>query len=411
MLEAKALVYAIVVSLLIAIVSSLLVSLSYMQRLQQTDQFDREQQLRNIHSGVALLSGTPESIIEKKAIDLYGDGKDQVIIGKSDWGLFSVATIQAVSAMSGGMDTLNRALLLGEGEKQILDAALYLADLNKPLGLAGKTQIRGTAYLPKAGVKRASVGGQGYLGTDLIYGRQRNSKSQIPTFQKDKLNRFLKNLYLADNEVDMVGFLKNSFQEETKLVKGKNFYLYDQKLKGKVLLYASDSIYLDASNEIEDIVVCANHIVIGKGFKGSLQAFAFQSLVVEEESELLYPSVLGTIRQENMEEVTSLKISESTRVDGLVFAYESKFFRKSAKMAIGENSVVTGQVYASGTLELAGTVNGNVTCKQFFLRTSSSTYDNHLLGATINREKLPADFVGGTCMKEGAYQQIAKWLE
>ena len=60
MIPARALFYALVVSLLIALVSGLLVSLAHLQRLQQIDQNHHIRLHKNVKSGINLINGQPE---------------------------------------------------------------------------------------------------------------------------------------------------------------------------------------------------------------------------------------------------------------------------------------------------------------------------------------------------------------
>ncbi|MEM9821102.1 MAG: polymer-forming cytoskeletal protein [Bacteroidota bacterium] len=410
MLEAKALVYAIVVALLIAIMSSLLVSLSYMQRLQQIDQFDQERQMRNVQSGIALLMDGENDYASPALIDLFGKGEDWLLLGKKDWGLFSAAYVRAVLQNQYGNDTLSKMMLLGQTNQHFPEEALYLVDLNKPLGLAGNTQIKGKAFLPKAGVKRASVGGQGYLGSQLIYGVQQKSRSQLPVLKKEKINFLLQQLQGLETHTMLPEVLDHPFWEEPLLFQSGNLYLDQHRLKGNLIVYSTDTLYVGASAQLEDLLLCAPTIIIQSGFSGSLQAFAFDHLHVEANCQLTYPSVAGTLRQSEAQ-ITRLTIGEQSRVEGMVFSYEAKYFRQGAKIQIQQGAKITGQVYASGVLELAGTVYGNVSCKQFFLRAGGGTYDNHLLNAVIDRSRLPKHFVGPQSTKQGKTQEIAKWIE
>ena len=91
MIPARALFYALVVSLLIALISGLLISLAHLQTLQQIDQNHHIKQQKNVKSGINLLMGSLEDEIPLHSVDLYGDGTDSITLFKSHWGLFSVA--------------------------------------------------------------------------------------------------------------------------------------------------------------------------------------------------------------------------------------------------------------------------------------------------------------------------------
>ena len=113
-------------------------------------------------------------------MDLYGDGQDSISIFKYNWGLFSVGGAMGVQRTVAGRDSLKKTLLIGEGFQRGSSPALYLADRNIPLTLAGRTTVRGTAHLPAAGIKRGSANGQPFVGGSLVYGSQKEVPRTCP---------------------------------------------------------------------------------------------------------------------------------------------------------------------------------------------------------------------------------------
>ena len=62
------------------------------------------------------------------------------------------------------------------------------------------------------------------------------------------------------------------------------------------------------------------------------------------------------------------------------------------ELIIEEEAEVDGLVYNKGKTQLRGTVNGSLYTSKFFLKTTSSSYENHILdGKVLNQ--LPNDFV------------------
>lgn len=93
-----------------------------------------------------------------------------------------------------------------------------------------------------------------------------------------------------------------------------------------------------------------------------------------------------------------IKISEGSVIEGICFGFCTVTDLSKISISINENALVFGHVYSEGFVEIKGSVHGHVSCGNFRLRTPSSTYDNHLLNATIDFSKLSKKFVGSALL-------------
>ena len=411
MIQARALFYALVVSFLIALISGLLISLSHLQRLQQIDQNQHARLNRNVKSGINLLLGSLQDEIPLQYMDIYDTGEDSIMMMKGNWGLFSVASVVAYAQTIGGKDTLGRSMLIGEKVLPGSYPALYLADRNFPLSVAGHTAVRGTAYLPAAGVKRSSVGGSPYVGSQLIYGEQQRSGTELWPVSKTKIQKILDNFVQPNGHAQiLIDSLRQPFTQGTAIISGQSIQLSSQKLAGNIIVKASSEIVVHKGSQLDDILLYAPKIIFKAGFVGEVQAFATDSIIVEEGCTLSYPSVLGLLQCERSPESVSLNISNNCNIEGLVFAVQTIYFRKQPIVVIGEKATVMGLVWVDGLLEQRGTVLGSVQCESFLLTLSSGIHQNHLLNATIDQGRLPKDFVGPFFDDKKAKKAIAKWI-
>ncbi|MEO1437949.1 MAG: hypothetical protein AAFV80_20575 [Bacteroidota bacterium] len=89
--------------------------------------------------------------------------------------------------------------------------------------------------------------------------------------------------------------------------------------KGKILVIAQNSIVVEANAHLEQVILIAPSIQFKKGFQGSIQAYASDQLIVEEEVQLHYPSILGFI-DKNPEEKGQFSIFRKGKVNGLIIA-------------------------------------------------------------------------------------------
>ncbi len=412
MIKARALFYALVVSFLIALISGLLISLSHLQRLQQIDQNQHARLNRNVKSGLNLLLGSAQAEIPLHFMDLYGDGQDTVALMKKDWGMFSVATVMAYAQTIGGGDSLGRSMLIGEKATPLSYPALYLADRNSPLSLAGQTVIKGTAYLPAAGVRRSQIGALPYIGTQLLYGEQLRSGTALPPMNKAAVQSIKAGLATVQGiGSPLPDSLHQSFSQQTVLISGQNIQLTSQQLSGNIVVRASGEITVHHNCQLEDVLLFAPKIRFKQGFKGTVQAFASDTLVVEEGCTFPYPSVLGLLQYERSAPSVLLNINNNCHIEGLVFATQTIYSLQKPKLFIGENTKITGMVWTDGLLELRGMVQGSVQCESFQLAVQGGIYQNHLYNATIDQAALPKGYVGPFAGERKATKAIAKWIK
>ncbi len=409
-LNAQALFYALVVSVIIALICGLFISVAYFFRLQQIDQFDNARLLRNVNSGVALVCSSKEELIEHKKLDLYGNEEDWIEINKSKWGLFSLGHVLAINKTTVSNDTLSKSFLIGGRDGAYSNIALYLTDRKKPLVLVGKTFIKGNAYLPEAGIKSGFIGGVGYKGTKLVRGKQFKSTPEFPFDVQKNIKALIELLNFEEQNTSLESQMKQSFEAETLVVSDQELYLDNVTLKGNILLKAKSEIYVSANSVLEDVILYAPKITIEDGFQGSIQAYATGELNVGFDCKLAYPSILGLFIVENSPEETAFNISEKTDIQGAVLVHQLKYRKKTTVLNIEKHVKISGQVIANAKVELKGSIYGSIVASRFLLNSSSSIYSNYLMDATIDRSKLPDYYLSPILQKKYRSQDIVKWM-
>jgi hypothetical protein len=412
MLRGSSLYTVVVLSLVIGLATTALMSVAFFYRSENAKNFLLEKLERNAHSGMALILGGGDSLdfgLEQR-FDLFGQETDSVLIKKDHWGLFEYGIAKAFS----GQRSSIRAVLFGY-KKGNDDAALFLADQSRPLSLCGNTFIKGMCYLPKAGVKRAFIEGESYTGGELVNGSIQTSGNNLPELNKADKERlisvFKSGITGNTDTVDVASdTLKRSFQEGT-LILNSDSLLRNKCYSGNIILFSKKVIVVDPSCSLNDVLIFASSVIIKDGFKGSLQAFAKDSLIVGDNCDLRYPSGIGLIKMDVKTKQPFVLVGENTKIKGIVFSTQDYSDIQQTKISIGKGTVVTGQVYAEGFLELQGSVYGNVACNKFTLKTPGSVYENHLLNATIDSSKLPDYYVGSSLIYADNKKEIAKCLE
>jgi hypothetical protein len=409
MLQARALIYAVVVSLLIAIVSGLLVSLSFLFRVQQIDQFSTQQSIRNVNSGITLLLEDENEIYDWKQLPLFSDGEDKVVLRRMNWGLFDVGIVRSMTNTSMGIDTLEKSFFIGVAPENLPTYALYMKDLNHPLKVVGSTKIYGNCYLPKGQYEKGHINAKGAVHAKPIEGEIYNAEKFPPKVIENRIKALIENFSKGPTGGKIPKQINHPFTEETLFFTGEFIELKNNKIKGNVVIVA-DKIKITSATTLENVLLFAKEIEIVDKFKGNIQAFATQKITVGKDSHLSYPSVLGSIRKGDNLEGASLLIESNTVVEGVVFSKELKFLRKKSQMRIEDQVEVKGQIYCEGSLDLRGQIRGSVLTHLFSVKTAAAVNDHFIMDGKINRTNLPTAFVGPIISDKNKKYAIAKWI-
>lgn len=414
MLRAGALFVAVTISFVIAVLMSLLITLAFNYKIQNKENLLQKRLERNANSAISLLMMDSEGGEGFKLIDLYGEGIDSVLVKRSSWGIYEVASVKAIS----GRYQLTKTVEYGYQPDETLSAAVYLTDLSSPLSLCGKTKITGTCYLPEAGVKRGYIEGRNFEGADLINGSAKKSKNSLPSLNKEitqKLSGVFNGLAFQNGgykEVTLSDSLVNSFLDTTMLVRVTgDLNLSGKYLAGNIVVYTDQSVNIDVTSKLEDILIFGKAINISKNFNGNFQAFATDSIIVEEGCKLHYPSALGLFKKDHKTQQPFIRLMKNAQLTGVIFTSQSEFVsdQKQTLITIETGSRVEGQIYSDGFAEIRGTVEGMVWCNNFYL--NKGAYTNHLLDAEIDLTKLSKYYAGSGMIASGKKKKIVKWME
>ena len=398
--EGAAIIYVVVVSVVIGLLLSLLLLLSAYRQKEFIQLQKKQQLILNVESGLNILRALEEPEYEKR-IDLFGDGTDTVSLHKKAWGLFSV--INATAAWKNFR--ADKTALLGQPADS--SRVLYLADLNRPLSLAGSTRIEGRVFTPEAGIKRAYIEGVNFSGTRLIHGEIKNSGPHLPELDAESLEMTLQALEMAEELIPGSDTVMIPFNEPSRLMYADE--LENKTVVGNVFLYDEGHLRIPANCHLQDVIVMAESIVVERGFKGSIQLLAKDSIRIENGCSLKYPSsivLLDSDRPGNR----SVILGENCRVAGTIVVNGGRHHNHLPILEMHKGGELIGDAYVEGFTQLQGRIIGSLFTRKFYLKTASSIYENHILNGEIminDKLTLPSGlrFAGNTQSGE-----IAKWL-
>lgn len=403
MVRAGALSYVIVVSLVIASVLGSLIALSYFSRISFIDLQIQNKLITNANSGFNILLASPE--IEELELNLFDEEIDSVLLKTQPWGVFEIG----ISIAHHKNKYFAKTALLGYPPDENNETALYLADLNRPLSLAGKTNINGNAYLPESGVKRAYIERQNFVGNRLINGKQLRSARNLPELNQKHLsyisNQFSYSGEFDDSENDSI---INTFDKPTiHIYRDGNLRGY---YKGNVIIHSANKLLVTNKCVLEGIQIYSDEIIIENNFRGSAQFIATENIIVEDDVKLIYPSALILlISDDNETNRNEIVLNSNSYTNGVIIISRNENKRSLPKLLIHQNAIIHGEVYVKGLSEIHGAIHGNIYTEKFYLKTPSSIYENHLLNAEIDYYKRDNVFVGSDILEKSSSRKVMQW--
>jgi cytoskeletal protein CcmA (bactofilin family) len=416
-IKAGALQYVLVISVIIAIIIVAFISLVYLQqRMNIKHQFTKE--------AIAAVQLSFESLKQQKVrynlktpIHFYDNETAVTTLIKKHWGIFDLA----IGNSKVGNEFFQKIGLLGVQKSQ--RDALYLKDNNNALVLVGKTKITGAVSLPKQGVKSGNIAGVSFYGDPLINSTRKASTRSLPQIQNIE---FVKDFYqnhvtdkIKNMELEDGVKLHQSFTKNTGLyAANKPILLKNISLSGNIVVSSKTAIVVEASANLEDIILIAPKIRIEKNTTGNFQAIAKKSIEVASGCTLHYPTALILLNENDHslqalsrdeQEREEIHISKNTLVKGMVvYCSDNNTSSYKTQIQIDDSAVVQGEVYCAKNLALQGSVFGSVYTNHFIVKKSGGVYVNHLYNAIINAKKLPIQYVG--LLIENESNSVAKWL-
>ncbi len=419
MLKASSLIYTITIVFLTGIVASSFLLYNQLSQ-KETDLYLLQYRLnKNAHSGIEYLLAASDYMEYNvpKNIQITEGNTDSVTVCKKSWGIFDIG----ISKSNFKNKTKELTCLIGSRLLSDEKNGLYVADLDREISLCGRTVLDGITYLPDECVKRAYIEGENYIGDKLIYGTQRKSNRDLPDLNlkllEQNLDRIKGKMVYTDSLLDFdqreKDTLIHSFQEKTivfkqsgKIILNSGFY------SGNIIFISSSEILLDENCKLESVLLFAPKITIHNQDSCFFQAFSSDTIIVKEESVLLYPTVLGIIKEDKKSNNEPLlQIEKDVLFGGSLLVYDMKPDHKNyPRIEIHEKSKIYGEVYSNGKASLQGEILGSAMVFKLYLKTNSSGYENHLLNSRIDGNKIPPAFCGMQLKDKRYGKTILQWL-
>lgn len=412
-LIAGALQYSIFISILITIIVFAFISLSFLQSKIKIRSRLYKSAIQNVN--YAFQYANRNELPYRLPFYLTKDieKRDTILLINSTWGVFDLVKVHSKVQN----ESFKKVALLGGHQKD--RTALTLQDLNRPLVLVGNTRIEGNVILPGKGVKRGSIGGKSYFGSQLIYGAVESSHVAMPKLKiRDEILKMNEDLF-DDQEIEVFDQLstkkvRNSFFKKTLLISSwKTLVLEEMDLKGNILIHSDSLIFVSRSVLLEDVILTAPTIIIEDGVRGSFQAIASNCIEVGSNCELNYPSCLIVVENvKTSKEINNsgqIVIKDNSKIKGVIaYLTDQAESNNKVQIYIGDKVTVIGEIYCEMNIELKGTILGMVRTRGFVANHNGASYQNHILNGQIIENGLPAQYCG--LAMENNRKGTVKWL-
>lgn len=409
-INASALQYTLLVSVVIAILIGSFLTLTHIRSFfgMQSDQL--LQVVENSNAGI--IYALKEDIVISDSIAIPTENAT-TFLSRKTWGGFSILK----SRSSIKTKTFEKVCLVGMHKKNNRDA-VYLTELRQPLVLVGDSEIQGDAYLSDRGIKAGVISGKYFKGKELIRGKVKSTSGTLPKLDinwRNDINGLIDYIPLNEAIIPINETQKNSFKEQTKVIYSREKLVVQEEYIGNILIKSDTEIIVDQFARLQDVFLIAPKITLQKGFKGSAHFLAEETIFLEDNVTLTYPSSIVVNKKEeldieNITIKTPISISQNSVINGLVIFlnHENEPETNTIAATIDENVTINGQVYIEGNTQLYGLVNGTVYSERFITNKFGSRYINHLFDGKVLNRGLENAFCGLPLIN---YQKgIAKWL-
>lgn len=413
-LKGGALYIAIIISVLISVVLTLFIVLAY-HNIQSIQVQSSVSQLElSLESGFELSKSSYFAKENQNRWRKLPYNNDSIAIKKLQWGCFQLISVNAKNVHH----HLNKIGLFGSAATT--DTALMVSEQNKPIGLAGKIKFLGMCYLPKAGIKTAYIEGTSFSDLNSLRPFIKSAPSVIPnideSFLKDVAETQSELNLQTDSLIDFIpDVLNNSFKQKTVVVQQGSISLNSQTLSNNIKLIAANTITIDNTCQLNNVLLIARKIIFKKGFKGIVHAIAKDSIVTEDECEFNYPSSFCTFNSKAISSsnnsIKGIFFGEKCKFEGSILAVTNKESAYKSVIKLNKQFQLIGSAYSSNYCDVQGNIYGTIICSSVLLQTPSATYENHLLNCLLDPKKYGTHLVIANWFTTKQKQYVcAKWF-
>lgn len=397
MVKAHSLLYAIFICLIISVLcGALLYMASLYTRLNEYYATHEELYIHN--QSLVNFALSHHDTEEQMPDEDNGIGSSYTI---KQYGLFPVLTAHSYFKN----DTVSSTHFVGDTRPV---NAIYVTNFGIPLAYSGMVTLSGEKKLPHTYVKSIHINNEESNLT--MKGNLSLSDGRLPQLAED-IKRVLSHSSGVRNTFDELprkdSLFYNSFLRPTNKIMVESNRLSGITVKGNVILWSADSITVDSSANLEDVILMAPAVYIKDGFRGSVQVFARSKIVIGEHVQLTYPSSLCLYNTSLQNGQIQIK-SHASIYGAIVLAGNDVENIKKNVVTIEKDCLLNCDIYCSGTLAVKSDILGSVYTNKFQHTTQSSVYDNCIANIMISPVQRPEGFFATPLFGNTAFYGVSK---
>lgn len=382
-LKAGVLYYTLFVALIMLLITGLFILLFYQDSIFMANIKRNQRTLSFFSSAITLSLSSPA----KGAYNLLlfeDDPESKAIIAQKEWGLFDILSVSLPEIAAAP----TRSYLIGVSpHDSIRQTGLYMANNFSYLSISGSTMLTGRTYLPYSGIASSSIEGVGYYADSLVYGKKLLSKDTLPSVFAGRLKElYSKVSHVKGVNTMPIGLQQVSFSKDVGVVRASQL-LPPCKLFGHIIIMSKDQLTIPKEACLKNVLVFAPKVTVEAGFNGSCQIFATDTVLVQKNVKLRYPS--GITVYSNKEGY--IELDSTARVYGYVITYSKE--RNKVGVRIKPAAIITGFAYCNSKVDHRGTIFGSLYAQSFEFRTGWGLYTSSLLNAKVLGRELSPCFI------------------
>ena len=404
-LKAGALPYAIIITFIIVLLCTMYGMLTLANYNYYKSQINKSILDDNIESAFNLAKGKSELFPynTKKKIDLFGDATDTASMEKKRWGLFDIILIKAYK----GTQSKTKIALLGNLFDAKTEPALYVVDHNQSVFVGTEVSVKGKCCLPGGTLKSS-----GSISTNLPDDVSKSSTQNITYDENIFVNDYSQPSITDssrnfDNIENKKINLTASFSAPTVILRSDNDLVLDQlSLDGNIVIFSKKKITIKNTCKLNNIIVQARWVKVEHDFAGSIQIIADDSVTIEKNTKLKYPSAIISKGKNR----AFIDIQEDVSIAGGICLFnENKNTTNTGRIKVSKNCTITGIVYSYASVELNGKIKGSVYCDKLIREEKSMFYENELSNIQLSSNSMPINFASPIIFKKKP-KTILQWL-
>lgn len=408
-----ALIITLVVAMLLAILCTSLLLLFYYNRSWERDVQINNRLKRNVYSGINLmLSDTSfDPHTSADSMDLFDRNEDAVIFEKEPWGLYNFAKVTARL----GDRSVSKLMLYGSKPQSTYDNCVYLADHGITLSLIGNVRLAGDLFVPGAELKPGYINQRGFSRNKMAEGTVFKSLQFLPSLNHTVLANLtsLIDSALQSNTQNQNGWFADtvvrSFSEAELTYRRHGVITLEKKdLRGRICIMSDTLIEVKNSAILENVLLVAPVIKFNRGFIGTVQAIAANSIITEDSTIFKYPSSF-TVLKKRASGFSGIKLGDHGNFQGCIVSVSDSLDKEKTIVEVGRNCHVMGLLYVRGYLATLSDISGSVATEYFLYKNNASVLLNTIVDISIDRPALPDYFIASLAFGSSK-KEIMTWL-